>query len=311
MESNNQFSGSNVAIVTPFTTDGLVCYESFGKLIELHIANGTDGIVVCGTTGEAATLNDEEYKEVVQFAIKKIDKRLQVIIGTGSNSTAKAIEQSIFAANEGADGLLIVGPYYNKPNQEGFYQHFAAIARKVETPIILYNVPGRTSKNISAATTIQLAQDFQNIVGIKEASGDLSQIMEIIHGAPADFSVLSGDDALTIPIISLGGHGCISVVANITPLLFSRMIQHALADNFAEAKKLHYKLLPLMQLCFIDSNPIPVKTALHLMGLIEDEFRLPLCPMSDQAKINLIKTELTNLNLLTKDQVAASTEKWH
>ncbi len=281
------FKGSMVAIVTPFK-NGKVDEKALGDLIEFHITNGTDVIVPCGTTGESATLSHEEHHRVVEFTVKAVNKRVPVVAGAGSNSTAETIDLTNYAKKAGADGVLLITPYYNKPTQEGLYQHFKKVTESVEIPIILYNVPGRTSVNMLPATVARL-RSIKNIVGIKEATGDLKQISELIRLCGRDFDVISGDDFTTLPLLSIGGVGAISVTANVVPGDAAAMFDAFFAGKREEALKLHYKMEPLHGLMFIETNPIPVKTALAMMGKVSEEFRLPLCPMADANKDKLKK----------------------
>jgi 4-hydroxy-tetrahydrodipicolinate synthase len=267
-----------VAIITPFDNEGNFDEQSYRQLIDFQIENGTDVIVPCGTTGESATLSYEEHDRVIKTCIDQVKKRVPVIAGTGSNATAEAIAISQHAKELGADGLLLVSPYYNKPGQEGLYQHYKAIAKSVALPQVLYNVPGRTGLNMTAATTIRLAE-FDNIVAIKEASGDLTQASEIIAGAGDKIDVLSGDDFLTLPLMACGAKGIISVTANIMPGQVKQMVTAIQQGQWDEARRLHLQLLDVHQTMFIESNPVPVKTAAALMGLCQTDVRLPLVPM--------------------------------
>ena len=272
------FKGSMVALVTPFDAQGRFEEEVYRQLVEFQIENGTDAIIPCGTTGESATLDYEEHDRVIRVCIEQVNKRIPVIAGTGSNSTAEAIELSQHAKEMGADGVLLVSPYYNKPTQEGLYQHYKKLAETVALPQVLYNVPGRTGMNMEAQTTIRLAE-FANIVAIKEASGSVTQASEIIAAAADKIDVLSGDDFLTLPLMACGATGVISVTANIAPQQVKAMVTAVNAGNWAEAKRLHLQLLDLHQAMFIESNPVPVKTSLELMGKLEAHVRLPLVPM--------------------------------
>ncbi len=272
------FSGSMVAIITPFKEDGSFDEERYRELIEFQIENGTDVIVPCGTTGESATLDFEEHDYVIKTCIDQVNKRVPVIAGTGANNTAEAIHLSQNAKKNGADGLLLVCPYYNKPSQEGIYRHYRAIAEAVALPQVLYNVPGRTGVNISADTTCRLAE-IDNIVAIKEASGDLTQISEIIARAGDKIDVISGDDFLTFPMMACGAVGVISVTANIAPAPVKKMVAAAAAGDYATARSLHLKLLELHRAMFIESNPVPVKTSASLMGKCGNTVRQPLCEM--------------------------------
>src|SRR5207302_2047299 len=252
-----------------------------------------DMLLPCGTTGEGATLDADETDRIVEIVIEQSKRRVPVIVGAGSNSTAKAVEGTRRAKKLGADGVLSVGPYYNKPTQQGYYEHFKAIAECEDTPIIVYNVPGRTSSNIEAKTMLRLAE-IPNIVAVKEASGNLGQIMHIIKDRPSDFRVLSGDDAIALAIVAMGGDGLISVVSNETPGMMAEIIDAGLAGDLDRARRLHYKLLPLMNANFMESNPIPVKAALAMMGMIEENYRLPLVPMGplNRAKFQKIVEDL-------------------
>lgn len=290
------FRGTTVALVTPFDVRGALDEEALRRLVDWHLEERTDVILGVGTTGEGATLTIDESRRVLEIIIQRVDGRIPVLCGAGSNSTAEAIRLARRCEGLGGDGILSVGPYYNKPTQEGFYQHFKAIAEATELPLILYNVPSRTGSNISAETTLRLAQ-VPNIVAIKEASGDLSQIMQIIRRRPDGFLVLSGDDAFTLPLLSLGGDGAISVVANEVPGMMRRMVAAALAGEWETARKLHYQMLPLMDVNFIESNPIPVKEALKMMGRIGATYRSPLVPMSSSNREALHKV-LVELGLI-------------
>ena len=298
--------GCATALVTPFTRDGAIDQAALQRLVEYQIAGGVQLLVPCGTTGESATMTEAEDQQVIKLVIETAKGRARVIAGTGSNATAAAIEYSQTARTLGADAVLVVAPFYNKPTQDGLYAHFRAVAESVgDLPVVIYNVPGRTSSNISAQTTLRLAQDVPNIVAVKEASGNLSQIMEILRERPAGFRVLSGDDSFTFPLLALGAEGLISVAANEAPALMSQMINLALAGNWGEARALLYRLLPLMEVNFIESSPGPVKAALAMMGLIEESYRLPLVPISDQSKTKL-RPVLAELGLLKETSHAAA-----
>jgi 4-hydroxy-tetrahydrodipicolinate synthase len=279
------FKGSMVAIVTPFK-NGKIDETAMGDLIEFHIKNGTDVIVPCGTTGESATLSHEEHHRVVEFTVKAVNKRVPVVAGAGSNSTSETIDLANHAKQAGADGVLLITPYYNKPTQEGLYQHFRKVAESVEIPIVLYNVPGRTSVNMLPSTVARL-RSVPSIVGIKEATGDLKQISELIRLCGRDFDVISGDDFTTLPMLAIGGVGAISVTANIVPGDAAAMFDAFFAGKYEQALNFHFKMEPLHSLMFVETNPIPVKTALAIMGKIGEEFRLPLCPMADANKEKL------------------------
>lgn len=272
------FKGSFVAIVTPFA-DGKVDEQALGALVDWHILEDTHGIVPCGTTGESATLTYEEHEHVVEYVIKKVAGRVPVIAGTGSNSTEETIMLTRHAKDAGADGALIITPYYNKPSQEGLYRHFKAVADDVDIPIVMYNVPGRTAVNMLPETVARCSK-IKNIVGIKEATANLGQISDIIELCGKSFAVMSGDDFTVLPTLSLGGSGVISVSANCAPSDMAGLCNAYFAGDMVEAARLHYKLQPLNRSMFIDTNPIPVKTALSMMGKCAGELRLPLCPMS-------------------------------
>jgi 4-hydroxy-tetrahydrodipicolinate synthase len=289
--------GCATALVTPFKSDGAIDEDGLTRLIEYQLAGGVKLLVPCGTTGESATMTEEEDQRVIKHTIELARGRARVIAGTGSNSTAATIQNSKVAQTLGADAVLVVAPFYNKPTQHGLYAHFRAVAEAVNVPIVIYNVPGRTSCNISAETTLRLARDCTNIVAVKEASGNLSQIMEILRDRPDGFRVLSGDDAMTFPMIALGGDGLISVASNEAPELMNRMVDQALQGNWAEARKLHYRLLPLMEVNFIESSPGPVKAGLAMMDLIGENYRLPLVPIQDKSRARL-REVLAELGLL-------------
>lgn len=290
--------GCATALVTPFKSDGSFDEERLRALVDRQINGGVRLLVPCGTTGESATMTEEEDTRVIATTIDVARSRAKVIAGAGSNSTASAIEYSQRAGDLGADAVLQVAPWYNKPTQEGLYAHFSKIAKAVpEMPIMLYNVPGRTSSNIAAQTTLRLARDHENIVAIKEASGNLSQIMEILRERPANFSVLSGDDAVTLPLIALGAEGVVSVASNEIPDLMSRMTNLALDGKWDEARELHYRILPLMEINFIESSPGPVKAAMAMMGLLEENFRLPLVPITDKSS-DRVREVITELGLI-------------
>ncbi|MCD6221467.1 4-hydroxy-tetrahydrodipicolinate synthase [bacterium] len=274
------FEGSIVAIVTPIK-NGEVDKESYRKLIEFQIENGTDGILTCGCTGEPATLSMQEHKDLIKYTVEIVNGRIPVIAGTGSNNTEEAIELTLFAKEAGCDAALIITPYYNKPTQKGLYLHYKKIAESVDIPIILYNVPSRTGISISPEVVAELSK-IKNIIGIKEASGSIDQVCKIISLVEDDFLVLSGDDSLTLPIISMGGKGVVSVAANIVPKDMSDMVKFALNGEIEKARKIHYKLFPVFKVLFIETNPIPVKTSLSIMGMIQAEWRLPLTSPSDE-----------------------------
>lgn len=290
------FRGSIVALVTPFKNGG-IDEEALRELIEFQIMGGTNAIVPCGTTGESATLDFEEHKRVVDITVDAVKKRVPIIAGTGGNSTSEAIELTAHAKGAGVDATLQVTPYYNKPSQEGLYRHFKAIADAVSLPQVLYNVPGRTSINMLPETVARLAE-LKEIVAIKEASGNLGQMAEIIALAEDKITLLSGDDNITLPVLAIGGKGVISVAANIVPVDTANLVSAWEKGNISEAKDLYYKLLPLCQAMFYETNPVPVKTSLALMGKIGDEMRLPLAPMS-QANLDRLKKALKDYGLIS------------
>ncbi|HTG87271.1 MAG TPA: 4-hydroxy-tetrahydrodipicolinate synthase [Pyrinomonadaceae bacterium] len=290
--------GCATALVTPFAGDGSVDEKRLRDLIEYQIAGNVRLLVPCGTTGESVTMTEEENQLVIRTTVELARGRAKVIAGTGSNSTSTTIGRSQAARELGVDAVLTVAPYYNKPTQEGLYAHFRAIAEAVDgLPVVIYNVPGRTSSNIAAETTLRLARDVANIVAVKEASGNLSQIMEILRSRPENFRVISGDDSLTLALIALGGEGLISVASNEAPALMSQLNDQALAGNWDEARKLHYRLLPLMEANFIESSPGPVKAGMALMGLLEENLRLPLVPVQEKTRARM-REVLTELGLL-------------
>ncbi|WP_296304733.1 4-hydroxy-tetrahydrodipicolinate synthase [uncultured Desulfovibrio sp.] len=284
------FSGAMTALVTPFK-NGAVDEDAYRALIEWQIAEGIHGLVPCGTTGESATLTHEEHERVIGICIEQVAGRVPVLAGAGSNNTEEAIRLTRFARKAGADGALLITPYYNKPTQEGLYRHFRAIAGAVDIPLVPYNVPGRTGCNMLPATLGRLARECPTIVGVKEATGDLHQGSQTIAACPRGFSVLSGDDFTALPLMSIGGSGVISVTSNIMPGAMSRMCTLFKEGNLAEAARLHHELYDLHQAMFVESNPIPVKTALALMGKMDLELRLPLCPLSD-AHLDELKAAL-------------------
>jgi 4-hydroxy-tetrahydrodipicolinate synthase len=286
------------ALVTPFKTDGSIDEERMRALVDRQINGGVKLLVPCGTTGESATMTEEEDARVIGMTIDVARGRAKVIAGAGSNSTASAIDYSKRARDLGADALLQVAPWYNKPTQEGLYAHFHAIAQAVpDVPIMLYNVPGRTSSNIAAQTTLRLARDCENIVAVKEASGNLAQIMEILRERPKGFAVLSGDDAVTLPLIALGAEGIVSVASNEIPDLMSQMANLALDGKWDEARALHYRILPLMEVNFIESSPGPVKAAMAMLGLLDENFRLPLVPITEKSRTR-VREVITELGLI-------------
>ena len=290
------FKGAIVAIVTPFKK-GKVDEASLRKLIEFQIKNGTDGIVPCGTTGESSTLSHEEHDKVIEIVIDAVKKRVPVIAGTGSNSTAEAIQLTRHAYKAGADGALMVAPYYNRPTQEGLYQHYKAVAEAVHIPIIIYNIPGRTGVNINPDTLARLAR-IKNIVGVKEASGSIKQMSDVISLCGPNFDVLSGDDLFTLPLMAMGGRGVISVISNVAPADMAGLVDAFAAGDMKKAQALHFKMSGLIDALFIETNPTPVKAALSLMNKISYEVRLPLYKLSD-ANYDKLKKVVIGYGLIT------------
>ncbi|MGA2625337.1 MAG: 4-hydroxy-tetrahydrodipicolinate synthase [Bacteroidota bacterium] len=296
------FRGTGTALVTPFRSDGEVDEAALKKLVDFQIKNGVEALLPTGTTGESVTLSDDEQARVVEIVVAQARRRVsdghvKIIAGAGSNSTKKAISLSKRVIACGADGVLIVGPYYNKPTQQGYFQHYAAIAEAIDAPIVVYNVPGRTASNIEAETMLRMAEEIPNVAGVKEASGNFGQIMEILRHRPRGVGVWSGDDAVTLPLVALGADGVVSVVSNEVPDLFSEMVRLCLKGKFDRALKLHNRLLPLMNINFVESNPIPVKAALAMMGMIQEHYRLPMVPLSEKHRPRLKKI-LEELDLI-------------
>ncbi|MBQ3635611.1 MAG: 4-hydroxy-tetrahydrodipicolinate synthase [Bacteroidales bacterium] len=289
--------GSIAALVTPFNSDGTINYEQYDRLLEHHITGGTAGIVVCGTSAETPTLSEAEDAEMFRHTVDYVKGRMVVIAGTGSNSTESCIKYTRNAANAGVDAVLTVGPYYNKPTSAGMYLHFSSVAKAVNIPIILYNVPGRTGSAIKPEVALRLARDYENIIGIKEASGNVMNVAALIADRPEGFKVYSGDDNISMLCNILGGDGCISVIANVIPKEFSQLMDASLNGRVAEARNLFYKYRKLMDLLFIESNPIPVKAALSAMGMMSETYRAPLCPMEPQNKEKLL-AELKSLSII-------------
>lgn len=275
---HNKFKGLGIALITPFTSDGEVDYKALIKLVEYQLANGADFLCILATTGETPCLTQEEKQKIKDLVRNVVNGRVPILIGCGGNNTVAVVEELKTGDFEGFDGILSVCPYYNKPSQEGLYQHFKAIAGATKLPVVLYNVPGRTGINLSAETTVRLAKDCPNIVAVKEASGKMEQIDEIIKNKPAHFDVISGDDALTFPMIACGAVGVISVIGNALPREFSKMIRLEFKGEYDAARKIHHKFTELYSLLFVDGNPAGVKCLLHEMGLIENVLRLPLVP---------------------------------
>ncbi len=297
MARPKKFRGTGTALVTPFKKDGTIDEAALRKLVDYQVAGGVEAIIPIGTTGESPSISSDEHHRILEIVIERSRGRIKVFAGSGSNYTKRAIELTRLAKDLGADAAILVAPYYNKPTQEGYYQHYRAVAEAVDIPLIVYNVPGRTGGNITASTTLRMAEEIPSIMAVKEASGNIAQIMEIARNRPRHFSLLSGDDAITLPILSVGGDGCISVVANQLPKDFSDMVRAGLAGNWKKALQLHNKLLPLMNANFIETNPIPVKASLAMMGMINEVYRLPLVPMGSQNR-KVLKTILRNLRLV-------------
>lgn len=292
-----RLTGTGTALVTPFKANGTIDEKSLRGLVEWQIKNKVEFLVPCGSTGESATMTRDERRRVIEIVVDQNKGRVPVIAGTGTNSTLDSLDLTHDAKEVGADAVLLVGPYYNKPTQEGFYQHFKRIVEECDVKAVLYNVPGRTASNMLPETTLRLAEEVENVIAIKEASNNLEQIMEIIKYRPKDFSVLSGEDSLTLPIINAGGDGVISVISNEVPKEYSDLTRAALKGDLKKAQELHYKLFELMKANFYESNPIPVKTALNLMGKIEESLRLPLTKMSKPNRERL-KSVLQDLKLI-------------
>ena len=276
-----KFRGVYTAIVTPFKDDGSIDWDALKELVEFQIKSGVAGIVPCGTTGESPTLNNEEHEEVIKKVIEWSNKRCQVIAGTGSNSTAEAIALTQHAEKLGADACLIVNPYYNKPTQEGLFRHFKAAADSVKIPIIVYNIKGRTGVNVDTPTLMDIIIDCPNVLAVKEASGDLEQMKQVIKESPEHFCVLSGDDGITLDLIKAGGDGIVSVASNMLPKEMVEMVDLALSGGISEAEKVDAQLQPFLEGEFIETNPIPIKAALAMKGLIKENYRLPMCEMSE------------------------------
>jgi len=289
--------GCFTALVTPLQKDGRLDEAALRRLLHLQLEGGVAGLVPCGSTGEAATLTHEESRRVLELTLEESQGAVPVVAGVGANATWKAVELAREAETLGADALLLLAPYYNKPTQEGLYQHFAAVARGTRLPVVIYNIPGRTAVNVAPATIARLARDFRNVVAVKEAAGSLDQVSEILVHAPKGFTVLSGDDSLTLPMMSVGARGVVSVLSNIAPKPTQRLCDAFLAGRTGEAAKLHLRLFPLIKALFVETNPIPVKAALELMGVCRGQPRLPLTPLTPAARAAL-KRELKAAGLL-------------
>lgn len=294
------FEGTYTALITPFK-NGEVDYPSLGRLLDKQIDAGVDGVVPCGSTGESATLSHDEHERVIAFTIERAAKRLKVIAGTGSNSTRESIRLTMFAKEHGADGALLIAPYYNRPNQEGLYAHYMAIADAVPLPQLVYNIPGRSAVNILPETIARLST-HKNIVGVKEACGSIEQIARVIELCGPDFIVLSGDDAMTLPVIAMGGHGVIGVVPNVMPREMVALTQAAISNDMIKARELHYKLAPLARALFSEINPTGIKAACSLMGMCENELRLPLVQMSEP-NLKRLHGALQNAGLLWRESL--------
>ncbi|MFC3354668.1 4-hydroxy-tetrahydrodipicolinate synthase [Sphingobacterium zeae] len=290
----NELHGAGVALVTPFNSDGSVDFEALGQLIDLQINEGMDYLVSLGTTGEVATLTNDERKRIWDFTVKRVNGRLPLVAGIGGNNTAEIVEQIKNFDSTGFCAILSVSPYYNKPTQEGIYQHYKAVASASPLPIILYNVPGRTGSNISAQTTLRLANDFLNIVAIKEASGNFAQLSEILRDKPKDFLLISGDDPVTLPMMALGAAGIISVIGNALPKKVATLTTLCAEGNYIDARSIHQELLDITELCFIEGNPAGVKYILQELGIGKDTLRLPLVSISTKTKV-AIKEELKKI----------------
>lgn len=290
----NKFKGLGIALVTPFKADGSIDYDALLRLVEYQIKNGADFLCIMGTTAETPCLSLEEKAQLKKLLVERVAGRVPLLMGCGGNNTAAVVNELKTGDWQGVDGVLSVCPYYNKPSQEGLYQHFKAIAEASPVPVVLYNVPGRTGVNMTAETTLRLARDFQNIVAIKEASGDITQMDDIIKNKPSHFDVISGDDGITFPLITLGAVGVISVIGNALPAEFSRMVRLALNGDYESARNIHHKFAELFKLLFVDGNPAGVKAMLHAMGMIENQLRLPLVPtrLTTMEKISTILKDL-------------------
>ncbi|NDP19665.1 MAG: 4-hydroxy-tetrahydrodipicolinate synthase [Paludibacter sp.] len=292
--TNNKLTGMGVALITPFKNDESIDFDALARIVELQIKSGTDYLVVCGTTAETPTLTEQEKEDVTRFVIQSAAGRLPIVLGVGGNNTKAVVEKLTTYDFSGIDAILSVTPYYNKPSQEGLYQHYTAIANASPLPVILYNVPGRTGVNMLASTTLRLAKEYKNICAIKEASGNFTQIDDIIKNKPDEFMVISGDDGITFPLITLGAVGVISVIGNAFPKEFSRMVRLALQGDYASSRQIHHHFTELIELLFVEGNPAGVKSMLAVMGFIENQLRLPLVPntIKTYEKIRVVLNEL-------------------
>lgn len=302
---NLPLKGVYTAIVTPFTDSGAFDEKTYAKLVQRQLEAGVSGIVPCGTTGESPTLTHEEHDHVIELTIKLVGGRAPVIAGTGSNSTAEAIRLSQHAMKAGADAVLLVNPYYNKPTQQGLFLHFQAIANSIDIPCVLYNIKGRTGVNLETDTLLRLIEACPNIIGVKEASGDLNQMKDVLARTPKDFCVLSGDDNLTLKLIEAGGHGVISVASNIVPDKMVSLVQSALAGDFNTARNLDYELSILFKALFLETNPIPIKAAMAMTGLCQEVYRLPMCPLSSESNRRRLRETMLELGILEQQKVTA------
>ncbi len=284
-----RFEGSYVALVTPFRRNGSLDEEAFGLLVRRQLGSGTAGLVPCGSTGEAATLTHAEYRRVLTLTLEQSQGELPVIAGVGTNDTAKAVELAREAESLGADALMLLAPYYNKPTQEGLYLHFKTVARSTRLPIVAYNIPGRTAVNILPATMLRIARDCPNVLAVKEAAGSVDQVSELVASAPKGFAVLAGDDSLALPMMAVGAKGVVSVAANVAPKETAELCRRALAGDFKKARALHLRMFPLVKRLFVETNPIPVKAALELMGLCGGAPRLPLTPLEAKNRPALLR----------------------
>jgi 4-hydroxy-tetrahydrodipicolinate synthase len=299
MKAKRFFQGTGTALVTPFKKNGELDEQSLRKLVRFQLKGRVEALVPCGTTGENPTLSHDEQRRVVEIVLEEANGKAKVFAGAGGNNTLEVVEKARAAKRLGVSAILSVAPYYNKPTQEGLYQHFHAIADKADVDIIVYNIPSRTGSNIEARTLLRMAEEIPHVVGVKEASGNIGQMMEIAHHRPSHFSLLSGDDVFTLPLIAIGGDGVISTTANQVPRLFSDMTRAGLKGDWGKARDLHYKLLHLMKANFIETNPIPVKAGLAMMGMIQEVYRLPLVPISEKAREKLRKA-MKELKLISR-----------
>ncbi|HTR81784.1 MAG TPA: 4-hydroxy-tetrahydrodipicolinate synthase [Bacteroidota bacterium] len=297
MKHQKKFQGTGTALVTPFRKDRSVDVTALKKLVDYQVRGGVEAIIPIGTTGESPSISPEEHRMILETVIERSNGRVRIFAGSGSNYTNKAVELTRLAKHLGTDAAILVAPYYNKPTQEGYFQHYLAVAEAVDIPLIVYNVPGRTGGNITAATTLRIAEEIPSVIAVKEASGNFSQIMEIARNKPQRLSLLSGDDAITLPILSIGGDGCISVVSNQLPKDFSDLVRAGLRGEWKKALKLHNRLLPLMNANFIETNPIPVKASLAMMEMIDEIYRLPLVPMATKNR-KILRKVLRDLGLV-------------